>query len=421
MNLQDLESEKMILASMLNSEYSLTESMATLIIEDFYDPLHQTVFEMIIKLYEKGIKPTYFELAKEVTKGMLDLDRLSEITKAYVKEKNIHFWIEKVKSLSKLRKFVAILRETGDQLKESPTIDIIENTEAKIFKLSYQDQVDKVVSGKELAISTIDKIEELRKNKGKLSGLRTGIPKLDRILWGLKPGDLILMGAKTGQGKTALTLNMTRAIAISDSNPTLYLNTEMSETQIQFRLASMLSGVPANTIRAGETKDEDFITLTKAMQQLYSAPLYFYNCPNLTLQKMISVTRKFYAQKKIKFAVVDYIGRMDKHGYGLEEWQMLESIVKSAKILAQNLQIPILVIVQLNEDLKLQAAKRMENEADIFLKFYPREEKEELEGHYSPEPTHFIYVQKNRDGESNVKIPVHFNKEIQVVSACDRY
>ncbi|WP_051534134.1 replicative DNA helicase [Desulfitibacter alkalitolerans] len=418
-NLYDLESEKYILGAMLQNDYCLTESMAALGKEDFYDQLHQTVFEMIVKLYQRGIKPTYFELVKEVSPGLIDLDRLSDITKVYIKDKNILYWIERIKSFSQLRKFVGILRVAGDQLKEAPRVEIIEETEAAIFKLSYQDQVDRIISAKELALSTIDKIEELRQSRGIISGLKTGIPKLDTTLWGMKPGDLILLGSRTGGGKTALSLNIARAVAISGEEATLFINTEMSTMQLQFRLSSMLSGIPASDIRGGAAKDEDFKELTQAMNQLYKAPLYFYNAPNLNLQKLISITRKFHTQHKIKFAIVDYIGRMDKHTADLTEWQALEQIVKSTKILAQNLQIPILVITQLNDDFKLQAARRMENEADIFLKFYPIEE--ELEGHYVPRPTHFIYVQKNRDGESNVKVPVFFNKPTQVVVGCERY
>lgn len=416
--LHDHESERMILASMMQDEYSLTESISSLTNDDFHNDLHNTLYQVLVSLFERGVKPTYFEVVKELKLGMVDLDKLSEISKAYIKGKNIHYWIAKVKSLSKLRKLDRVLKEGLTKLKNKPSDDLVEEIENEVFKLTYEDRIDNVLTGKEIASQAIDKIEEIKKNKGKIEGLRTGIPRLDIALRGMMPGNLILLGARTGEGKTALSLNIARTVAIAENKPMLYMNTEMSDLQLQLRLTSMLSGIPIRSIQAGQAKDEDFVKITQSLDGLYHSQLYFYNCPNLTMQKMISVARKFKAQKNIEFLVIDYIGRMEKIGQGMEEWQMLEKIVRSAKILAQNLKIPVLGIVQLNEDLRLQAAKRMENEADAFLKFYPLEE--EMDLNFDPPPSHCIFVKKNRDGESGVKVPVYYDKEIQVVSGCER-
>jgi replicative DNA helicase len=129
--------------------------------------------------------------------------------------------------------------------------------------------------------------------------------------------------------------------------------------------------------------------------------------------------RKYYVQKGIKFVVVDYVGRMNKLDKELKEWQVLENICKTLKTLAQELKISIMVLAQLNDDQKLQAAKRMENESDIFIKLLPMTPEDLTEAKtkgYKKDPNYWVLLSKNREGQGEVKIPVLFRKEIlQVV------
>ncbi len=421
--LYDRDSEKKILALMLRSEETLNEIINSVSDKDFTDYLHKAIFAAAKKLYEKSVKLTYFELAKEVNKaGNIQLDQLQAIMNDIVDEKNTKYWIGKVRNKTKLREFASVMQEAREEFKKKDieADRLITKVEEKIYQLSLQDKVDEIINPEELAEYGKEQVEYIYNHRGELAGLSTGINKLDNILWGLKAGDLCLLGAKTGRGKTAFALNLSRRIAIIDKQPLLYLNTEMSKKQIVMRFASMLSGVNGHKIRTGYMSKDEYQKVQQSWEQLKNSQIYFYNCPNLTINKLISITRKFHTQKKVKAVVLDYVGRMEKLNNEFKEWQLLEYITKQFKELAQNLNFAGIQLVQINEDDTLQAAKRMENESDIFLKIDELDKdtiKELMEKkNYAEQPDYGIFVKKNRDGENNVLVPVRFNKEIQVVA-----
>ena len=203
-----------------------------------------------------------------------------------------------------------------------------------------------------------------------LDGL-AGFDSLNRITLGYKPGDLIILGAQTGHGKTAFALHTAKAVAVDQGVNMLYLNTEMSRQQIALRWGSILSSIEHDRIRIGDISENELSMILNGYSRLRSSGFYSYPCPNLTPEKTISIARKFKTQKKISLMIIDYIGRMEKYDPRFQEWQMLEQIIKTQKMLAQNLQIAVMCLVQLNPDGTLQGAKRMKNECDLMLKLSP--------------------------------------------------
>jgi len=208
-------------------------------------------------------------------------------------------------------------------------------------------------------------------------------------------------------------------VAVQNKNNILYLNTEMSRNQIALRWGSILSGIEHERVRSGELNESELSRIFNAYSLLRESGFYSYPCPNLTPEKTISIARKFKAQKNIAMLIIDYVGRMDKYDPKLQEWQMLEQIVKTQKILAQNLKIVVMCLVQLNPDGSLQGAKRMKNECDLMLKLSPiskeeLEENEELKK-YDTMPNYMIYIDKNRDGQSGIHIPILFDLQRQTM------
>lgn len=203
----------------------------------------------------------------------------------------------------------------------------------------------------------------------------------------------------------------------------LYLNTEMSRQQIALRWASILAGIDHDLIRKGDITETELSKVLNAYSRLRVSGFYSYPCPNLTPEKTISLARKFKAQKNIEMMIIDYIGRMDKMDPRLAEWQLLEQIVKTQKILAQNLGIAVICLVQLNPDGSLQGAKRMKNECDLMLKLSPLdpedlETDENLKKYHNP--NYALYIEKNRDGVSGKRIPIVFDLQKQIMKDADR-
>ena len=139
---------------------------------------------------------------------------------------------------------------------------------------------------------------------------------------------------------------------------------------------------------------------------------------NLTPEKIVSIGRKFKAQYDIKMMILDYVGRMEKLTPNYAEWQILEQIVKTQKMLAQNLEIAVMCLVQLNEDGSLQGARRMKNECDLMLKMVPvsNEEIEQNEKLKKFRDVNYrLIIDKNRDGRSGIDIMIHFDKARQTL------
>lgn len=437
----DLESERRVISAMLHSEEACIEGYNLLTGADFYSPVNATIFELTCSLFEREIIPTYVELIKEAhTLGMLtstrDIESLQYIAEQYIEDENIKYWIKKVKDKSRLRKFESFLRTSYQSLSEEPDLDVEQlllSAEEKLTNLTALEIDDHIDTPADLATLGYEEVErrflrykeimELHKGVLPLDGLPTGFDSLNNITLGFKPGDLVILGAQTGHGKTAYALHTAKTIAVEDNKGLLYLNTEMSREQIALRWGSILSEIEHDRIRSGSINETELSIIFGGYSKLRESGFYSYPCPNLTPEKTVSLARKFKTQKNISMMIIDYIGRMDKFDPRLQEWQILEQIIKTQKMLAQNLKIVVLCLVQLNPDGSLQGAKRMKNECDLMLKLRPipkedLEENEQLKNYLSP--NYYIDIEKNRDGQSGIKIPITFDMRKQIMKDAAR-
>ncbi len=437
----DLESERRVLSSMLHSEEACIEGYSVLSAADFYAPKHGTIFELICSLFDREIRPTYVELLKEghslgIFTNPRDLEDIKYIAEHYIDDENIKYWIGRVKDKSRLRKYENFLRIRYQQLSEGAdreTEQILMEAEEELTNLTALEVDDKIDTLQDMANFGYDEVErrfirfkeiqEMYMGVLPLDGLPTGFDSLNHITLGYKPGELIILGAQTGHGKTAFALHTAKEVAVNNQHNVLYLNTEMSRQQIALRWGSILSSIDHDRIRSGNINETELSIIFEGFSRLRQSGFYSYPCPNLTPEKTISIARKFRVQKKIDLMIIDYIGRMDKIDPRLQEWQMLEQIVKTQKMLAQNLNIAVMCLVQLNPDGTLQGAKRMKNEADLLLKLMPipkeeLDDNDDLKGCINP--NYYIVVEKNRDGRSGIRLPITFDLQKQTMKDAER-
>ena len=439
--INDTEAERRVISSILHSEVACIYALDKLNDTDFYNPVNRDVFLLTQSIYSSGVKPTLVEVLKEgTTTGYLhhpeQIQDLKQIATHYIDAENIKYWTNKVKDASKARKLQQSLKKYTSEIKKPKTDinELIKRVNDDVFTLSM-DLASEVIEtpqslakfGAELINARVDKYraeQERRRLEGitgdalVLEGTPTGLPTLDKISFGYKPGDLIILGAQTGHGKTAFALNTAKAICLDSKKPLLYINTEMSRAQLAYRWGGMLSGLPIHRLRAGSLTNVERDHAINSYTDLARSGFYPATMPNLTNTKLKMLAQSAKMQFGIEILVLDYVGRMDKFDDNLKEWQMLEQIIKTQKILAQNLDIACLVLVQLNEDGSLQGAKRMKNESDMLLKLVPVEKPEEIEkieekNRCKYEPFNYrLYIDKARDSESGVTIPLMFEKEI---------
>ena len=416
----DSDSERCIIAAMLDSEEALIEAVSVMQTGDFYDPKHAAMFDILSGLFAKAVKPSYLEMLKEGSKQKTlatqeDREYAKQTLGFHVSTASLPYWFKNVKEKAKLRRLRLALMRLAEEIK-NPAVDVdklVFDAERMMTDLET-DTTEKIEGGAELSQLGKRIIEERMKNKGELHGIPTGIGKLNRLTSGWKPGDLILLTAATGKGKTAFSQNFILRACFLGEIPTLYINSEMSSEQVILRFSSMMSEIENDKIKFGEITEKEKETIFATMNLVESAPFFHYPSPALNIQRVIGVIRKLHVQKGVRFVIVDYVGRMDKFDKELKEWQVLEQICKALKTIAQELKISVMVLAQLNDDQTLQAAKRMENEADIFIKLLPMkpEEIEEAQKrNYKLDPNYWVYLGKNRDGQGEVMIPVLFKKE----------
>lgn len=422
----DSEAERRVLSALTNSESACIEAFTQLESKDFADPLHQDIFDLALSIYSGGHQPNAAIVMREgmmlgLINGQEQAEAVNYVISGFV-DSDIQYWINKVSDASKGRAFSEVLRRyqesTGGDIDETlgQAIGDLSLISAGKGKNEFEDGpmvadcLEKLMQAKEA------KYEEARlTGKIVMDGLPTGYAKLDQVTLGYKPGDLIVLGAQTGHGKTAFALQTSKVIAVEHINQLLYINTEMSKELIYMRLAANIAGIPFYNVRQGNLIENvaDRGRFNAAIKSIRRSGFIHKYSPDLTPARCIMDARKAKIQKKIDMIIIDYVGRMEKHDPKMQEWQVLEQIVKSQKILAQELQIPIMILAQLNPDGTLQGAKRIKNECDMLLKLMPIDKDEA--GTYAEyaNANYRIYVDKNRDGDSDLNVPLYFDKAIQ--------
>lgn len=445
----DTEAEHRVVSSMLHSEAACIETISRIDAEDFSDPMARQVFIMAGSLYRRGIKPSYVEVIKEggalgLFENLENRQHLTYIVEQYINDENVGYWITKVIQASKGRKAQRLLNAYTEKLNGSRrNIDIQEfigQVGGDFFALAMDAESEKIESGRDMANMGCDlvseNVERWRKMQDDarvfgfiaLEGVTTGFNKLDNLTLGYKPGDLIILGAQTGHGKTAFALNSIRAACLEAGNRALYINTEMSRRQIAYRWGAILAGLPLQKIRTGSLSNEELSEVINAYGRLSESGFYTSYMPNLTPDKLQILAQKAKIQYNIKLLILDYVGRMEKRDPKLQEWQILEDIVKACKVMAQNLDLASMILVQLNEDGSLQGAKRMKNECDLMLKLVPlasdgdedtrKNQQEKFERKYNRVYEKFNYrlwLDKSRDSEAGLSIPLVFDQSIQQI------
>lgn len=439
----DIEAEQHILSAMMHSEQACITAGDTLTDDDFSEPFHQQLFTLITDLFQRQVKPTHVEILKELSSLQLlnkeNNAQINTISQQYIDDGNISYWTSKARAASKARKTQQIINSAYRKVNTQSfdPDELLQDTHSKLFALAMDMDNDHIDTAEDIARIGKKKMRE-RMEKWRqyqedakamgsipLEGVPTGFAALDRLTLGYKPGDLIILGAETGHGKTAFALNTSKAVI--EKHKMLYVNTEMSREQMAQRWGAMLSGVKADQIKTGSLNNAQADIIDHFYNTFAPAEFYLKSEPNLTPNRLEYLARKAHMQLGIDFMVVDYVGRMEKHRKGQEEWQVLEQIIKSQKILAQNLGIAVMCLVQLNPDGTLQGAKRMKNECDLMMKLVPvddelRNDTQDIQAKNGKmyEPFNYrIYIDKARDGQSGVNIPLVFDKETQQIKEAE--
>ena len=409
----DIIAEQAVLGSMLVDKDAIVAAIEVLKPNDFYREDNKEIYAAMLELYSNGGNVDMITLKDALTlRGSLEkvgnISYIASLIDNVPTTSNIEEYVKIVAEKSTIRQLIKsandILKMGYSQTEDADTI--IEQTEKKIFDVLQDRNTRGYASIKEILITAFDEIEKRYQNKVKLSGLESGFIDLDTKISGLNPSDLIIVAARPAMGKSAFALNIADYVATHDKTPVMIFSLEMSKEQMVNRILCSESEIDSMKLRNAELSSEDWLKLGQTSGQLADIPLYIDDTPGLTSAELRAKCRKAKLEKNIGLIVIDYMQLMESKLKNTSRQQEISEISRSLKILAKELNIPIIALSQLSRASEARTDHRpmlsdlrdsgaIEQDADIVI-FLHRED-------YYDENTEKkniaeIIIAKNRNG-----------------------
>lgn len=408
------EAEQATLGAVLLDWSALSYVINYLRAEDFYSQQNQLIFKAFLELNTNGIRGDLLTVIDNLTKNNSlekagGVSYISSLTDVVPTSANVEYYAKMVLDASVRRKLIGLSQEmkadSFDETKDSRLI--LEDAEQKIFRLADTNSTVNVMSMKEVMPKTIQIIDTRYKNKDSFSGIPSGFNDLDTMTSGFQNSEMIIVGARPSMGKTALALSMMQHIVLDKGIPCGFFSLEMSADQIGQRLVSQVARIQGQKLRSGLLKVEDFRKLQDAAGDLFNAPLYIVDVPNMKLLDLRAMARRMKVDNKVQIIFIDYIGLITSETPDLPMHEQQSAISKSLKSLARELEIPIVVLCQLARTAEgeepnlaqLRGSGSIEQDADMvmFIHGNRNANKETNEG-YDPVQDRKLIVAKQRNG-----------------------
>ncbi|SHK51992.1 replicative DNA helicase [Tepidibacter formicigenes] len=410
-----IDAEQSVLGSILLDKDAIVVVSETIRPEDFYKDAHKEIYEAILTLYRNSEPIDIVTLTEELKRrNNLDLvggiTYLTKLSTVVPTTSNVKNYADIVKEKSVLRKLIKASSDILDLgYKGFENINsILEVAEKKIFDISQEKTGDNFKPISEVLMNAYDNLEDLYKNKGKITGITTGFIDLDRKTNGLQRTDLVLIAARPAMGKTAFSLNLVQNAALKDNVSAAIFSLEMSKEQLIQRMLSAQSHIELNKLKTGNLDEDDWPKLIEAMGVLSKANIYIDDTPGITIMEMRSKCRKLKIEKGLDFVLIDYLQLMEGDSKSESRQQEISKISRSLKILAKELNCPVVALSQLSRAPELRADHRpilsdlresgaIEQDADIVMFLYRDE-------YYHPDSEKKnigeVIIAKHRHGET---------------------
>ncbi|HEK4801212.1 TPA: replicative DNA helicase [Clostridioides difficile] len=410
-----VESEQSILGSILLDKDAIITVTETIKPDDFYKEAHKIIYECMITLSNKGEPIDLITLTEELRKqGHLnDIGGISYITSLSTivpTTSNVKYYADIVKEKSVLRKLIKASNEIINLGYSGATKieDVLEQAEKSIFDISQEKTSDDFKSINLVLMDAYDMIEKLYTNKSDVTGITTGFKDLNKKINGLQRTDLILIAARPAMGKTAFSLNLVQNAALKGDASVAVFSLEMSKEQLVQRMLSSQSSVELKKIKTGTLNDNDWPRIIDAMAVLSDAKIHIDDTPGIKISELRSKCRKLKIEKGLDLVLIDYLQLMEGEGNNESRQQEISKISRSLKILAKELNCPIVALSQLSRAPEQRADHRpmlsdlresgaIEQDADIVMFLYRDEYY-----HADSESKNIgeVIIAKNRHGET---------------------
>jgi replicative DNA helicase len=398
--------------------------------ESFYKPAHQSLFEVLLEIYNEGTPIDEILLTDRLRKkGRLEevggQAYLLEVTNRIETTVHLIHYLRIVRDTAILRRLIQTCAATVERAyQEQESLDeFLEGVEQDIFGLSADRITETAALIKESVDPAISLIQRMLQHKGELTGIPTGFTDLDKLLFGMHPAEMIVVAARPSMGKTSLALNIAEAVVLprgGEAVPTMLFSLEMPAQQLAMRLLCSHARVDMELLKDGmlQGKDKELIESAKALK---GAPLWVDDSSNLNIMELRAKARRLHSRRKLGLVIIDYLQLIAGTDGRVPREQQIAEISRGIKGMAKELNVPVVVLAQLNRESErekrvprmsdLRESGAIEQDADVVLLLSRDPKANEEEEEAKPAPRRKLIVAKQRNGPVG-DVPLRFNKRL---------
>lgn len=383
---QNIDAEMSVLGGMMLSKDAIADVIEILQATDFYRPAHTTIYQIILELFGKGEPADAITVGAELKKiGELEriggLPYVHTLVASVPTAANAAYYADIVREQSELRSLVEVgtrIVQLGYTTDGADVAGLINTAQSEVLSITENRHASEYAELKEIVPDLFTELENNANRDGGLQGVSTGFNELDAKLNGLRPGQMIIVAARPGMGKSTLAMDFCRSAAIHNNTPCAYFSLEMSRTELSMRLLAAESRVFLDRMIKGEMTSEDWQRIAITLDKISDAPLIVDDSPNLTLGEIRAKSRRMKQQSNIQLIVIDYLQLLTSGSKIESRQQEVSDFSRSIKLLAKELELPIVAVAQLNRDPEKRNDKRpqvadlresgsLEQDADVVL------------------------------------------------------
>ena len=423
----NLDAERALLGAIMLKPESMHDVSVTVYPESFYADKHREIFRAMLDIFTKGNPIDLLSVTNKLKERNL-LDRtggasyLTELVETVPAAGNAHYYAELVQHKSVLRGLIGAADDIAEiGFSDPEDVDqALDQAEKKIYQVTQSPTAQKFTPIRSSLTEAWERLDHLHKSDGVLRGIQTGFTQLDNLLAGLQKSDLIILAARPSMGKTAFALDIARNAACRYGVATGIFSLEMSDQQLVDRMMAAEAKVDAWKLRTGKlSTDEEFELVQEAMGRLSDAPIHIDDQPGNNILKMRSAARRLKNEHGLGLIVVDYLQLMVPTSSRSNDSlvQQVTEISRSLKILARELDVPVLALSQLSRAVEQRRGKprlsdlrdsgSIEQDADVVM-FIHREDKMN-ENSDKPNIAE-ILIEKHRNGPTGM-VELYFDEK----------
>ena len=391
----DLDVERAVIGAMLVSETAVAAVAERLQAEDFYSEVHRVIFGAMMRLYARGDPIDQLTLTNEL-RSVGEFEKVGgrayvfQIVESVPTAANAARYAEIVRGKALLRDIIDVgSRITEDAFREPEDVnEALDAAEQLVYGVSNRTLREHLAPVSELAPGALEMIQRLYEAEGEVTGVETGFDDLDRLTTGFHKSDLVILAARPAMGKTALALNAIWHASGQMRMPVAIFSLEMSKEQLVQRLIAQVTRIPAQALRSGNVRAEDWPKLVRGVAEVSRAPIWIDDTAGVTLMEIRAKVRRLASQlnatgeKPLSLVVIDYLQLMIGQGNRQENRQQeIAEISRGLKVLARDLDVPVLAIAQLSRAVEQRHDKRpllsdlrdsgaLEQDADMVMFLY---------------------------------------------------